>query len=74
MRLVTHPNVVDLKAFFYSNGDKVSLCSLPTRPRTQETEQSVLTHSRKRKMKCTSTLFKNTFPRLYTAQAATTQS
>lgn len=24
MRLVTHPNVVNLKAFFYSNGDKVS--------------------------------------------------
>jgi glycogen synthase kinase 3 beta len=22
MRLVSHPNVVDLKAFFYSNGDK----------------------------------------------------
>lgn len=28
MRLVKHPNVVDLRAFFYSNGDKVSrLCS-----------------------------------------------
>lgn len=25
MRLVSHPNVVDLKAFFYSNGDKVGL-------------------------------------------------
>ena len=24
MRLVSHPNVVDLRAFFYSNGDKVS--------------------------------------------------
>jgi len=23
MRLVSHPNVVDLRAFFYSNGDKV---------------------------------------------------
>jgi len=23
MRLVIHPNVVDLKAFFYSNGEKV---------------------------------------------------
>lgn len=23
MRLVSHPNIVDLKAFFYSNGDKV---------------------------------------------------
>lgn len=28
MRLVSHPNVVDLKAFFYSNGDKVSLLLL----------------------------------------------
>lgn len=25
MRMVTHPNVVDLRAFFYSNGDRVSL-------------------------------------------------
>ena len=25
MRLVSHPNVVDLKAFFYSNGDKVCI-------------------------------------------------
>lgn len=24
MRLVGHPNVVDLRAFFYSNGDRVS--------------------------------------------------
>lgn len=24
MRIVKHPNVVDLRAFFYSNGDKVS--------------------------------------------------
>jgi hypothetical protein len=23
MRLISHPNVVDLKAFFYVNGDKV---------------------------------------------------
>lgn len=28
MRLVSHPNVVDLKAFFYSNGDKVSIAGL----------------------------------------------
>lgn len=32
MRLVSHPNVVDLKAFFYSNGEKVCakrvLCSI----------------------------------------------
>lgn len=30
MRLVSHPNVVDLKAFFYSNGDKVSSTTFPT--------------------------------------------
>ncbi len=28
MRLVSHPNVVDLKAFFYSNGDKVRFPAL----------------------------------------------
>jgi glycogen synthase kinase 3 beta len=27
MRLVSHPNVVELKAFFYSNGDKVLVVS-----------------------------------------------
>ena len=32
MRLVAHPNVVDLKAFFYSNGDKVSYTSLVEMP------------------------------------------
>lgn len=29
MRLVRHPNVVNLRAFFYSNGDKVRSLSLP---------------------------------------------
>jgi glycogen synthase kinase 3 beta len=24
MRIVRHPNVVELKAFYYSNGDRVS--------------------------------------------------
>lgn len=28
MRSVSHPNVVDLKAFFYSNGEKVRTHSL----------------------------------------------
>lgn len=28
MRLVAHPNVVDLKAFFYSNGDKAGVIGL----------------------------------------------
>ena len=26
MRIVAHPNVVDLRAFFYSNGDRVRCC------------------------------------------------
>lgn len=30
MRLVSHPNVVDLRAFFYSNGDKVRVCGPQT--------------------------------------------
>lgn len=42
MRLVSHPNVVDLKAFFYSNGDKVGLympCNLVSHsPRPQKDE------------------------------------
>lgn len=25
MRIVRHPNIVELKAFYYSNGDRVSL-------------------------------------------------
>ena len=33
MRLVSHPNVVDLKAFFYSNGEKVGkIVVSPNRP------------------------------------------
>ena len=42
MRLVSHPNVVDLKAFFYSNGDKVSSSLSPSRCKAQETRQSKL--------------------------------
>ena len=42
MRLVSHPNVVDLKAFFYSNGDKVSSPLSPSRCKAQETRQSKL--------------------------------
>src|ERR1700738_4332512 len=30
MKLVSHPNVVDLKAFFYTNGDKVPLSDVCT--------------------------------------------
>lgn len=29
MRLVKHPNVVNLRAFFYSNGDKVRFPLFP---------------------------------------------
>lgn len=32
MRLVSHPNIVDLKAFFYSNGEKVCGFSAPPIP------------------------------------------
>ena len=32
MRLVSHPNVVDLKAFFYSNGEKASKIVVPPDP------------------------------------------
>lgn len=28
MRIVRHPNIVELKAFYYSNGDRVSRLSL----------------------------------------------
>lgn len=38
MRVVKHPNVVDLRAFFYSNGDKVSFF-----PRQRPYALSVLT-------------------------------
>lgn len=43
MRLVSHPNVVDLKAFFYSNGEKVnnselSKRTLPDASRNQKDE------------------------------------
>ena len=30
MRAMSHPNIIDLRAFFYSSGDKVS--SSPTKP------------------------------------------
>ena len=37
MRLVSHPNVVDLKAFFYSNGDKVCIVTPSRIPGIKET-------------------------------------
>ena len=36
MRLVRHPNVVNLRAFFYSNGDKVSVGPLPANLRFRD--------------------------------------
>ncbi len=29
MRIVRHPNIVELKAFYYSNGERVSKSILP---------------------------------------------
>ena len=29
MRIVRHPNIVELKAFYYSNGERVSYLFLP---------------------------------------------
>ena len=47
MRLVSHPNVVDLKAFFYSNGEKASkIVAFPIRFRD-------VSHSDFRRTKCT---------------------
>lgn len=33
MRIVRHPNIVELKAFYYSNGERVSVLPLPREPR-----------------------------------------
>ena len=45
MRLVSHPNVVDLKAFFYSNGEKASKVVI--------SRSAVVTCSDYRRTKCT---------------------
>lgn len=29
MRIVRHPNIVELKAFFYNNGERVCVCKQP---------------------------------------------
>ena len=36
MRIVRHPNVVELKAFYYSNGERVSLKSIPRSMRSSQ--------------------------------------
>jgi len=30
MRIVRHPNIVELKAFFYNNGERVRVCNCPS--------------------------------------------
>ncbi len=73
MRLVSHPNVVDLKAFFYSNGEKVS--PFPSQFTAHNNGQSQkLIQSHKRKMKSTSTLSLNTSQRPSIVQVVTMQS
>lgn len=32
MRIVRHPNIVELKAFFYNNGERVSVVTCPPPP------------------------------------------
>ena len=41
MRIVRHPNIVELKAFYYSNGDRVGLrpTDPPTKPLTQSLQK-----------------------------------
>jgi hypothetical protein len=45
MRIVRHPNIVELKAFYYSNGERVS-CISPNLPALRDT--AVLTMSAER--------------------------
>lgn len=80
MRLVSHPNVVDLRAFFYSNGDKVSFSLTLWLFCLAAANQSVSERSHtdadvhQRKTKYTSTLCSNTFPKLSIALVATMPS
>lgn len=41
MRIVRHPNIVELKAFYYSNGERVS----PPKEREKWSQLNVLTIS-----------------------------
>lgn len=73
MRLVSHPNVVDLRAFFYSNGEKVGgdfsdLC-LISRISVIVVGVSCCDVHFFRKMKSISTLYSNMSPKLFTAPA-----
>lgn len=55
MRIVRHPNIVELKAFYYSNGERVRLTSRET---VQITDLPGF-----RKMRYTSTLSSSLCPR-----------
>jgi hypothetical protein len=57
MRIVRHPNIVQLKAFYYSNGERVRIL------RRGSWAQDKLTISRK--MRSTSILSRNLFLRQY---------
>jgi hypothetical protein len=55
MRIVRHPNIVELKAFYYSNGDRVMCDEFPLR--TSPTDSVLVTH---RKTKFTLTWYSST--------------
>ena len=60
MRIVRHPNIVQLKAFYYSNGERVSVLT----PLSDASLLSLMKFCRR--MKCTSTWSKSSFPKLCT--------
>lgn len=55
MRIVRHPNIVQLKAFYYSNGERVCI--------TLAMSESIAADIRFRKMRSISTWFRNSFLR-----------
>lgn len=60
MRIVRHPNIVQLKAFYYSNGERVCLTIYPTLLRT------VSDNKGHRRTKSTSTSSRSSCLRQYT--------
>ena len=60
MRIVRHPNIVELKAFYYSNGERVSTAEAKAWPWYDWLTRPY------RKTKSTSTSFSNMSPRLST--------
>lgn len=65
MRIVRHPNIVELKAFFYNNGERVCVCRQAIRA------FRVANRFSHRRTKSTSTSCSNSFPRPSTAHPAT---